>query len=501
MFQILLANGAEPSKVPILFEANQGQAPSSVRFLVRTTSYQMFLEEETVRIAIDGQCLTVTLPGALRPAKLAAVDPLQVRTDYLTGNNPSAWRHNVSNYRSVRRESVYQGIDLIFHSNAERVEYDFVVKPGANPGAIRMSIKGGERLRIDTRGRLVAKIGNAEFIQQAPVAYQLDSAGRREPVSARWVLAGARIARFETGPYDRRRTLIVDPEIEAAGVIGGVGKDEWTGLVRSGPQVIAVGVTESLTFPGAYGRRGRNITVAQLDANTLQLQRITYIGGSGTDRPLAATLIAPFLLRIVGQTDSRDFPIVNRQNSRILQPPYGGGPSDGFVCDFNLFLLQDFFSGSIFFSTYLGGSGEDRITAAGGSLIAGETRSTDLPTAIRGSYSAGWDVFWAQLDTFSDSFYGGYFGGSGDERVRGIALVDQFAFLAGSTTSPDLALENAIPTQRATRRIHNFDSLSRSSRWSADGDFLLWRVGRRRDYKHDSIWDQPDPSGWDNLLA
>ena len=448
----LLASAAQPPRVPFLFEVNQGQAPSAVRYLARTKSYQVFLEDAATRVSMGGQTLTLSLQGAQR-SRLLPEDALSLRTDYFVGKDSKSWHQDIKNFHSVRRAAIYPGIDQLYYGNPERLEYDFIVHPGASPAAIRLHITGGEKLRIDAKGRLIAKIGSAQFIQHAPIAYQKDPSGIRHPVAARWMLADARTARIQMALYDTSQDLIIDPEIEAVGVFGGPGKDEWVALVRSPSQqqLLAVGVTESLNYPGAVGRRGTDITVVQLDSVTLETLRIVYIGGSGTDKPLAASLYTSVVLRIVGQTDSRDFPIVNTSsggNQSVPQPLYGGGLSDGFIVDLNI-------SNSLFgrpttpfviFSTYFGGSDEDRATAVSGSMVVGETRSSDLPINS-GTYSGGWDAFWVSINSYANFTPGGYIGGSGDERVRAIGFVNNLTLLAGSTTSPDLSVENAWQTR------------------------------------------------------
>jgi beta-propeller repeat-containing protein len=76
---------------------------------------------------------------------------------------------------------------------------------------------------------------------------------------------------------------------------------------------------------------------------------------------------------VTGQTGSLDFPVVNG-----FQTSFGGGFSDAFVVKLNT-------SGTIVYSSYLGGSGGDEfaraiaVDSAGNAYIAGKTNSTDFP--------------------------------------------------------------------------------------------------------------------------
>lgn len=464
----LLLNSAEPPRVPFHFETNQGQAPETVRYLARTKSYQVFLEDASTRVTLGGRALTISLPGS-RPSLPVPEGALPSQTDYVLGNNPGSWRYGISNYRAVRRKNIYPGIDKVYYGNPNRLEYDFVVHPGGTPGAIRVRIDGGEKLKIDVQGNLVAKVGAARFIQHAPIAYQNDSDGQRRSVIARWRLANARTARIEMGDYDGSKELIIDPEIEAAGVVGGPGKDEWVSMLRAAGFGVLVGVTDSLDYPGSFGNRGNDITLVQMNLSTMEVLRVVYIGGSGKDTPLAASVLSSNnYFRVVGATNSRDFPVGNFSGSNsffgVAQQYYGGGASDGFLFDY-AFPNAGFSSPTtppLVYSTYIGGSKEDRLTAVNNSAAAGETLSDDLPTNITGSYRGGWDAFYLELDSlsrYSSPLRGAYFGGSGDERVKAVGYISHDSStnngvfqspsiaIAGSTTSPDLPLRSEWQSQ------------------------------------------------------
>ncbi len=78
------------------------------------------------------------------------------------GNDPAAWRTNVRAYSRVRYAGVYDGIDLVYYGNQQRLEYDFEVAPGRDPNAIRLRFDGAARVEIDeATGDLLLHVGNA----------------------------------------------------------------------------------------------------------------------------------------------------------------------------------------------------------------------------------------------------------------------------------------------------------------------------------------------------
>ncbi|MGH8010613.1 MAG: hypothetical protein ACREQ3_26775, partial [Candidatus Binatia bacterium] len=55
------------------------------------------------------------------------------------------WRTDIPTYAKVKYQSVYPGIDLVYYGNQRRLEYDFIVAPGADPTVIRLAVDGLER--------------------------------------------------------------------------------------------------------------------------------------------------------------------------------------------------------------------------------------------------------------------------------------------------------------------------------------------------------------------
>jgi len=115
------------------------------------------------------------------------------------------------------------------------------------------------------------------------------------------------------------------------------------------------------------------------------------------------------------------------------------------------------------YSTYLGGSADDRGTAIavdanGSAYVTGSTYSTDFPVANawRGTIAGGQDAFVARLSTDGNSLlFGTFLGGSGGslgypEAGQGIALDTQGnVYVAGVTSSTDFPMLH--PLQAAKR--------------------------------------------------
>ncbi len=132
----------------------------------------------------------------------------------------------------------------------------------------------------------------------------------------------------------------------------------------------------------------------------------------------------------------------------------GGNEIEAPSCP-NAFITKLSPSGSVAWSTYLGGSGPDdahaiAIDSAGNVWVAGETVSPNFPTTanaisrtLHGEIDLGpmrfGDAFVAKLDsTGSHLLYSTYLGGSGADGALGIAVdATGAAYIAGGTGSPN----------------------------------------------------------------
>jgi hypothetical protein len=108
---------------------------------------------------------------------------------------------------------------------------------------------------------------------------------------------------------------------------------------------------------------------------------------------------------------------------------------------------------AIKFSTQLGGSEDDfangvAVGADGTIYVCGSTASADFPVknAADSSYNGGIDGFAARIDPLAGTLrYSTYLGGSGEEKVNALAPADSgVVYLTGWTTSSDFPLRGAL---------------------------------------------------------
>src|SRR5690349_14392053 len=105
------------------------------------------------RASEETAVVRMRIEGANPCAESAPLDRQSGVSAYFLGNDPSRWLPEVPHYARVEYRSIYPGIDLLYYGNGAQLEYDFVIRPGADPGRIRLSYEGAG-LRIDDSGDL-----------------------------------------------------------------------------------------------------------------------------------------------------------------------------------------------------------------------------------------------------------------------------------------------------------------------------------------------------------
>jgi hypothetical protein len=251
----------------------------------------------------------MTWPGTGRQVRPAGLEPATGVSNYLIGSDPARWRLGVPSFGRVQYRDIYPGIDLAFYGNQERLEYDFVVASGGDPRAIRMRFSGEDAIRIDAHGDLVVRAGAAEFVQQAPVVYQ-EHEGTRQRVAGRYVKTNRHEVGFVIAPYDRTRTLYIDPVLVFSSFLGGNGSDAATAVA-----------VDSLGYAYVTGTsRSFNLTSEDVFVTKISpagaLVYATYVGDNNTnDRGRGIAVDSAGNAYVTGDTtypgSGTSFPIVN----------------------------------------------------------------------------------------------------------------------------------------------------------------------------------------------
>jgi len=428
--------------LPLAFEPNQGQASAGIRFLARGPGYGLALTRAGATLALhrtDGgaAALKLRFAGANENVRLVGSRPLPGKVNYLRGNDASKWLTGIGTFGAVRYQDLYPGVDARFYGRQGQLEYDLVVAPGTDPATIGLALRGARNLHLDAQGNLLVRLPHGTLVQRRPHVYQtLD--GRRQPVAGRFVLLGDNRFGFRVGAYDKRRPLVIDPQLVYSTYLGGSGFDDGAGIaVDAAGSAYVTGRTSSVDFPttpGAFDRSlgGGDAFVAKLAANGASLVYSTYLGGGDPDSGLGITVDAAGSAYVTGETTSASFPTTAGAFDTSFN-----GPQSAFVTK----LAPS--GASLVYSTYLGaGLGVGiAVDAAGAAYVTGETDSANFPTtpgAFDMSVDDG-DAFVTKLAANGASLvYSTYLGGNNVDDGLGIAVdAAGSAFVSGTTFSAD----------------------------------------------------------------
>jgi hypothetical protein len=261
--------------LPLRFEANHGETDPQVDFIARGSGYNVFLTPREAVLMLRGSvcgpdqgqtsagALRVRLVGANPQPRVTGLEKLPGRVNYFLGNNRARWRTNIPTYAKVRYQEIYSGIDLVYYGNQRQLEYDFVVRPGADPESIALAFEGAEKIEVDPEGDLLLHMAGGAIRHRKPVIYQ-EVDGARRAIAGGYVRKGAHAVGFRVAAYDSGRPLVIDPVLFYSTYLGGA-DDEDPGdiTVDTDGYVYVTARTPSTNFPantGAFQPTGAGLT-------------------------------------------------------------------------------------------------------------------------------------------------------------------------------------------------------------------------------------------------
>jgi uncharacterized repeat protein (TIGR02543 family) len=339
-------------------------------------------------------------------------------------------------YRAVEYRDIYPGITMRLSFEGRSIKADYIVAPGADPRAIRFRY-GAAAATLEKTGDLIA----GEIRQPAPIVLQdgVKLPSRYEIDEDDWV-------RFVISRHDPTRPLLIDPYVVTGrAYVGGALTDRISAMaVDASGFIYLAGATESTDIATPVRPRADGVEAYILKVNpaNLQVMYATYLGGTADDRALAIAVDAGGSAYVAGQTGSADFPAL---------PGFHGGSTDGFIARLNA-------TGGLQFATFLGGSGEDAangvaIKPDGSAWIVGETTSSSMPlfgVAYQSVNRGAQEVMLVRVASNGSMAYSGYFGGSGNDRGVAVALDSAGeVYFTGGTTSANFPAANAYRNYNA----------------------------------------------------
>lgn len=200
-----------------------------------------------------------------------------------------------------------------------------------------------------------------------------------------------------------------------------------------------------------------------------------YLGENDSDLGYGTAVASDGSCYVTGYTKSSSFPTLNAYNSTY------GLEGDAFVTKFSV-------DGVLLWSTFLGGNetdlGYDIAVASDGSCyVTGWTRSNNFPTlnAYNSTYGLDGDVFVAKFSTSGTLLWSTYLGGIDTDYGYGVTIAsDDSCYITGGTYSTN------FPTLNAFNDTHYGNVEVFITKFSSSGS-LLWSTflgGDQLDWGH-----------------
>ncbi len=438
---------------------------------LRPDYHFQFMEDEEREF--EHYALKVHFEGSSPKARVVGEDRLPWNNNYFIGNNPSKWRTDVPNYKRIRYENIYDGIDLVYYGNGKGLKYDFIVQPGADPKQIQLRYDGTSDIVPDENGELKVKTPFGNLIEREPVAFQ-DNGIKKIKAGYKLSVKSEGIFSFDVKSYDTFKALVIDPELIFSTLLGGSDSEDGLGLdIDNQGNAYVTGHTSSIDFPvtsGAYDTEYSNYDtfIVKFNNSGSGLLYSTFLGGNSQEYSSEIVVDSQGNVYITGLTSSSDFPTTGN----AYDNSHNGG-QDVFVVKINNI------GNHLIYSTFIGGSNSDKGTGIkiynGNVYISGSTTSSDFPVtgnAYNQEHKSGLnsDGFVCKLNNSgNDMVFSTFIGGCNDESLSDLALdKNQNIYLVGTTESYDFPV-----TSNAFDKILSGTSDAFVSKISSDGSVLV----------------------------
>ncbi len=467
-------------RMPLHFVANEGQIDRRVGYYVLGKDKSLYFTGEGMTVVMNGAserwAVKLDFVGADPDVRPEGEEKSEAVVSHFRGR-PADWRTGLSTYSKIVYRGLWPGIDLVYSGTMQRLKYEFIVHPGADPSQIRLAYRGAEAVRISEEGRLLVETPVGSYEDDVPSAYQ-ELGGEKRGVALSYVLGELKTSGltdssdtpesqeateasqaccygFEVGAYDRSRPLVLDPAVLFyCGYIGGSDDDKGFGIaVDNSGNVYVTGwaFSTEATFPVSVGpdlsfnAGGTDAFVAKVNATGTSLLYCGYIGGASYDAAYGVAVDSSGNAYVTGYTvsDQSTFPVTVGPDLT-----HNGSP-DAFVAKVNAA------GTALVYCGYIGGLASDSaadisVDGSGNAYVTGYTESdqSTFPEAVGPDlfHNGGQDAFVAKVIASGAALaYCGYIGGSGNDTGQGIGVDGSGnAYITGYTDSTQTTFPETV---------------------------------------------------------
>jgi gliding motility-associated-like protein len=428
-------------------------------------------------ITLHSHAYRVQFAGASENIQIVPDKVQSTYNNYFIGDDPSKWASNVKIFQAVVYKNVYPNIDVRYYSDNNRLKYDIVVHPGADPSVIAMKYEGADKLSIKNK-ELLIRTSVSTVKELYPYTFQFDPARGKKEIECQYTITNGNTVKFAVKNYDRNATLVIDPTLIFSTFTGSTA-DNYGFTATPGPDgsffsgSIVFGAGFPVT-PGAFqtvfgGGSGRPIDIGIMKFNPTGTARLyaTYIGGSGNDFPHSLFSDPLGQLVVMGRSYSNNYPttsplvgsgggcdiVVTKLNATgsglIGSLRIGGSANDG------VNIVDNIMNGTNNPNSLLRNYGDESrsevvLDAAGNIYVAAPTQSTNFPmvgTGFQTAKGALQDGAVMKINPTCNAVqWTSYLGGNQDDGAFVIEInpLTNNVYVAGATASTNFPVTAAV---------------------------------------------------------
>ena len=293
------------------FIENKGQFPKEVKAKINLPSGVCFIENTRLVYALYSNNQLKSIHNLNRTEK--NIDAYaytanfldcntDILTDYLHPSNyyenyylgdQSTWAKNVRSYQKITQKNIYDGVDVKYYIEQDKLKYDIVVHPKGQAKKIKIEYNGVKKINLEKDDlHILTTVG--EIKEKKPYAYQVINETKVEVLCVFKLKNNILSFDFPEG-YNSNYKLIIDPILEfstysgsSADNFGYTATYDNLGFLYAGSTCFGPGYPTTL---GAYqinyanNSGGTDIAITKYDTTGTQRIYSTYLGGSMDELP------------------------------------------------------------------------------------------------------------------------------------------------------------------------------------------------------------------------
>ncbi|MFN0103387.1 MAG: IPT/TIG domain-containing protein [Bryobacteraceae bacterium] len=468
--------GVRPSPAAsVWFEPNTGFVKGRTEFVGRTRGAYLYMTGSAVVYAMAPEVVErgakmrrvqMEFDGASSAVLGRREEATGGYSNYFVGKNSDEWFTGVPHYGRLRYREVYPGIDVVYYGVGGSIEFDFVVKAGADVSRVGMRFHGASPVTVGED--VVVNVEGSEMRLRRPRVFQ----GGVEIPS--WYAMEDGVVRVRMAGVDASRELTIDPVLDFSTYLGGPGEDSfWAMTAASDGNPVLAGGTQSPASPTLDPFQQPSVVslapiILKMTTDGRRVVFYTILGRNAWESANVITTEKDGSLIVGGSTNSANFPLRNAFQTEIHA---------AYWISFVTKLSPD--GRTLVYSSYLGGGNTDYrrgvlVDRAGDAWYLLSACSADFPTrsGIQNRHGGGCDGAIVKVSPTGTMLYSTFFGGAHFQGFQdGVQAADGTVCLAAYSHSGEVPLVEPIQTVRTARDGHGTSMLVRISE---DGSRILY---------------------------